>query len=878
MRPARLPAALLAAALVLIAGWRLEADVSPVPALPIHVEEPAGIGPAIVPKVSALPPRARVQWPAFDGDAFWVALPDGPGGGLTPTDVRAQYVSWILEALGAAPGEVTLLDPPAGVPQPVASPRALVHLAATHVDSVPALARTHTKRMLAALEGANDPEADRLFEAIEGRSRAAALADLARREIRYSFYQTVNGVPVEFAIVAASRWDGRTVNGLRGSVLTKWKVVNSASLSAADAVKAALQTVGKRPGLAEVARDERAPEPALVMLPYGRDDAGRAQLRHAYRVHLAGRFRGIHLVLLAWIDTADGSLLKLKPLLSAAAATGLVWRRDPREAAQPASFAVDPAQGGVYTLQRATELFQLHLGSGTSSPLDVSLPAGGSATANFDQAPINDATGALCGTNKAFQQVHTFATLSRFRDQILAQGMSTPYPPFGGLAVFVEAPDAGCNSWSSANTVMFGFCAGTPPSGCPGPQLNFAHDVTMLAHELGHTVTKRLMEYRRVDECPMCPVGPGLGALEDLADFWASHLTWTNCIAGWIGQNTGGSGQGLDCARHDQGAGFPRKLDLPADRFPDKRIDATVGSASNPCVPTASIYCNGQIGAAALWDARLGLRSRSPLLGVPEFGTHTQAALRNLIVTPDLDQSSATDLKIYRLLQGILLELTNEYASTSGASLTNKVLAGFARVGLFLAPYQCLATSGSIQAGSPTGPAASPCAPGSAADAVIDVDDRDASNDPVIFGVKYRQSDYIRTTGRIPRFDVWTGARYRFDLTTGKVDLSGTAPCHKAFIVELSTKPNFPIGATFSSGWRAVASTTSSNPNACQGSWTPTSANIPRDVVGTAVYYRVRTRPGAGGAELVSTEPGGGIVGEIPPPFVLVTADGRPPY
>ena len=856
-------------ALGLAIDWRVAE--SQIQAPPRAVDEPIARGPAVAPKPSALPPNTRVQWPAFDGEAFWVALPDAPRSALTSDEVRSQYVIPLLDALGAAPGEVVLSDPPAGVPQPIASPSTLVRLAEEQVGVVPALARTHTKRMLAALAGANDPEADRLFEATEGRTRTAALADLERREIRYAFAQTVTGVPIEFAIVVASRWDGRTVNSIRGSVLMKWTVINSPSLTVADAMKAAVQLVGARSGFTAVTRDTRAPDPALVLLPYGRDDAGRARLRYAYRIHVAGRSGGIPLVLLAWIDAANGSLLKLKPLLNAAAATGFVWRRDPRDPPTPASFEVDPAQSGVYTLQRANDLFQLHVGDDTTSPLDVSVPAGASGTADFAQPPINDNVAALCGTNKAFQQVHAFATLSRLRDRILAQGMYEPYPPFGGLAAFVEAPSAGCNSWASVYMVMFGSCAGTSPSGCPGPQLNFAHDVTLLAHELGHTVTKRLMEYRYLDECPpTCAVGPGLNALEDLADFWASHLTWTNCIAGWIGQNSGGAGLGLNCDRHDQGSGFPRKLDLPADRFPDKRIDTTVGSAANPCgVASPNIYCNGQIGAAALWDARLGLRSRSPLLGVPEFGARVQTALRRLIVTPDLEQSSYTDLGVYRVLQGILLELVTDYASSSGASFSNKVLAGFARAGLFLAAYQCLAAA----------PNEATCPPGAPADAVIDVDDRITSNDPVIFGVQYRQTDYILPTGRTPRFDVWTGPRYRVDLTTGKVALSGTAPCHKAFMVELSTKPTFPSGATYSSGWRAVASTTSNNPNACQGSWTPSSAKIPRSVIGSKVYYRVRTRAGGGGGtELVSTRPGAGIIGEIPPPFVVVTADGLPPY
>jgi hypothetical protein len=865
-----MPAAWLRAGLLLWlsvigAGCRSEPGVVPAPTLPTAIDEPVSPGPPIVPKTGALAPTTRVQWPAFDGDSFWVDLPDAPQATATPADVRIRYVAPLLDALGVAPGEVTLLDPRDGIPQPTGSAAALVRIAAARVDRTPALLRPGTRRMLDAFAGKSDPDADKVLERAEGRTRAAALADLGRRAILYAFPQVVNGVPVEYAHVLASRWEGRSVNGVRGSVLTKWTVVNTTSLSATDALQAAVKAVGRQPHVTAVVPDDRLSRPAIVLLPYGRDASGRAQLRHAYRVHLTARFSGIPAPFVAWIDAGDGALLKLKPMLSAVAATGLAWERDPRDPPVAMTFDVDTAQDGVYTLQEKDAFFRLDLTGDGYNAEDVSILASSASAANFDQPAINNPAAAVCGTNKKFQQVHAFATLARLRGEILAQGMYEPYPPFGGLLARVEYASAGCNSWASVNQVSFGFCQGTPSAGCPGPQWSFAHDATLLAHELGHTATKRLMEYRSLDG----QTGPGLGALEDLADFWAAHLTWTNCIGGWVGANNGGAGQGLNCVHHDEGSGFPRRLGLPADRFPDKRIGGS--SSTNPCKPAdpttqPNVYCNGQIAAAALWDARLGVRSRSPLLGVPEFGVRVQAALRNLIVSEELDQSNLGDVKVYRLLQGILLELAKEYASSSSASMANKVLAGFARAGLFLAPYQCLAK-----------PATPACAPGHPADAIIDLDDRSTANDPVIAGVKYRQSDYIGPASLAPTFHVWTGARYHLKLTTGKVDLTGTAPCHKQFMVEISTSPQFPAGQTSSSGWKNV-STSSNLPTACHGTWTPPKAKIPRDTPGTQIYYRARTRSSAQSPELISTEPGAGIVGAIPPPFALVTADGLPEF
>jgi hypothetical protein len=875
-----MPAALLRALLLVLLVSTAAACRSTPPSVssrvgPAAIDEPVAVGPRVTPNASLLPPDARVEWPAFDGDSFWVSLPDTAEAAATPAEVRARYVTPFLGALGIKPDQVSLVDPPAGIEQPAGSPDALVNIAAARAARTPALARPGTGRVVAALQGKGDPAADAMFERAEGRTRAAALADLGRREVMYPFLQVVNGVPVEYTAVLASRREGRSVHALRGAVLAHWTVVNAPTMKAADGLRAAIEAVGRQPGLTGIAENARAARAALVLLPYGRDGSGRVRLHHSYRVNLTGDFEGLTAPIIAWVDAHDLALLKLRVALNPVAATGLMWARDPRDPVESAAFDVDaPSAVNGFTLTRSGTFNRLDFRGDNAHNNNDEVSISGTGAANFAQPPDNDAVAARCGANKKFQQIHVFATLSRLHHEVLAQGIYAPYPQWGGFTVSVEHKRSGtstlprCSSWAGINVIQLGACEGYTSAACPdavvsdllNAQLNHAHDVTMVAHEFGHTVTEQLTSDRPPDWCgaQVCPYRGGLRAVHELADFWAAHFTWTNCIGGWVGKNVTGLNRGRDCDPwHHPDWALPRKLSLPDDRFPEVRT----------ATATCSDYCEGQTAGAALWEARLGARSRSPLLGVPEFGVRLQAALRNLVVSAELNDASVNAVKIYRLHQGVLRELAAEYASSSNASLTQEILSGFARAGIFLAPYDCVTTAAA---------SATTCRRGAPADAVIDVDDRNPGNDPVIAGVRYRQTDYLSPASAPPTFQVWTGPRYRLDLSSGAVNTSGTARCHKEFIVELSADPAFPATTTVSSGWKTV-STTASSQSACQGVWTPT-ARLPNLPVGTKLYYRARTRKGAGALELVSTQPGAGLIGAIPPPFLLLTADGLPEF
>jgi len=49
---------------------------------------------------TALPADARAQFPAYDGDAFFVTLPARPAGSVSSTEVLTNIITPILKAVG----------------------------------------------------------------------------------------------------------------------------------------------------------------------------------------------------------------------------------------------------------------------------------------------------------------------------------------------------------------------------------------------------------------------------------------------------------------------------------------------------------------------------------------------------------------------------------------------------------------------------------------------------------------------------------------------------------------------------------------------------------------------------------------------------------
>lgn len=412
--------------------------------------------------------------------------------------------------------------------------------------------------------------------------------------------------------------------------------------------------------------------------------------------------------------------------------------------------------------------------------LDVSIPdssGGSSATfANFNQAPLNDTAQALCssGTNKAFQQINFFGAIYNYYSNALALAIFTPFPKLGGTSASAAtpwSPRVEMAGYCNANASMtYGACDGYFNAACPNYTtgtfagtnfMNFAHDNTVIAHELAHSITPRFTNSRPSDWCgaPSCAVPVGWGTFHDLADFWADHFEGTNCTAGWVAKNLGGVNNSLNCSpSNNEGGGLPRlhivttpfSPATPGDHFPEHRAVAS------------GDYAEGQIGSAALWQVRVGMRSKCRPSGVPQFGVRYARALKDTGFFGSAPPS--TDIGIFRYLYDLERALVDQWATSgspmgppafahNGPHTTSKVTGGFARTGVFLVPYQCI--DGDAGTSDPLF-----CPSGdNGGDAVIDIDDNTPGDDLVAPGVPGSQPevDFLQLGGPAPTFHVWTG-------------------------------------------------------------------------------------------------------------------------
>jgi len=480
-------------------------------------------------------------------------------------------------------------------------------------------------------------------------------------------------------------------------------------------------------------------------------------------------------------------------------------------------------------------------------------------------------------------------------------GVYTPFPKLGGTST--DSPDpwnpeievAGyCNAHAS---MKFGACDAYFNPACPNfsvggnnqlNYMNFAHDKTVIAHEIGHTITPRLTHARPSDWCGAgtCSVPVGWISFHDLADAWAAHFESTNCTGGWVGKNQAGVDASLNCLNHYDAA-FPRLHDVPTplnpsqpgDHFPEQPIYSPF---------TTGGYINGQIAAAALWKIRLGMRSKCRSSGVMQYAVRFTRALKNAGFTGSVSGLNHTGL--YKALYDLELEMVDQWAISgspggppafnhNGPHTTNKVTAGFAKAGLFLTPYQCLD-------GDPTtgDPGFCPVAAGgeNGGDAVIDIDDNDTADDLILSGVAHPEVDFLELGGDAPTFHVWTGPRYKLDALNGDGTFHNPALCNTKFRVEVSTDETFSVGTTtFNSPWIDVDTdpTTPGNPE-CYGTWTPTALEwdaLQDDGELSFLYYRARTRDSSDGNERVSTEPGNGLW-SVSPSYAVLTTDGQSEY
>lgn len=835
---------------------------------------------ALVPPVLPnVPVGMRVSAANTNVQRVFMKMKALPQPAQSPEEVMDRAIVPVLAAVQFAPGRAGFSMPPRGVVQRPATLSGALELMEQEFTGDPQRLRRTTLPMLDLLRGRQAPrlDLDRDLQLITGRTLDQTRLEFERPDVEYVYRQMVGDVPIEHVALTASRRDGQSVSTVRGAVIHRHSITNQRPAAGADAFEMGQRALKKHTGVAGQAR-QRGSEPVLVLFPYGNDAQDGVALRYAWRMALRAPLEGREQSFLVWVDAETGDSLKIESLTSEIVAKGSSWQRDPGSGSGTVrTFEVDPAVPSGYRLQLASVAQRVdYLGDkDTDNDLEISSTDKGSdaGLANFDQSPINAHATAVCAhqENTEFQQVNLFALLVQNRDIALNNGLNDfppePWAPALGLSL--------CNSWS---TMSFGSCQGYREKACPNwvsptnssskdNYINFAHDASIVAHEVGHAAVAHLGVDRPKDWCPSppCPVPVGFAAVHDLADAWADHVVNTNCVGGWVAKNIGGVDASKDCATHREDHTLPRRHELPGDRFPERRHEGHTLEVD---------YVNMQIAAAVLWELREGMRSKEGALGETQYFKRLIGAIRGTGLSGAT--VSSNDLGIYDLFQELELELTEQWANTSvddgGNFTTNEVAAAFARAGLFMVPPECLDDD-------PTTTHSSGCSQSdNGADAVIDVDDNDPMDGPLVDGVRRADSDYLKRGGPPPVFHVWTGPRFRF--VGGKATFPASAPCNTAFMVEVSIDPGFPTERTQRSEWTDVPVTSTLAAKAeCHGTWSPTSAQwaqLQNDASVGRLYYRATTRDATQGNLRLSTQPLAGLWA-VNPPFAVLTPDGIGP-
>jgi hypothetical protein len=866
--------------------YRLRRDLSPdeVP----DIEVPPRLGRIPLARNPALLPQgARGDLPAFDGDPFFVSLPAREETNVSARVILTTLIEPTLRAMGFTRGVNALLLPPdPGVNFPRGNLDGLAQALKFEYDNNPRIAGPQTSNMLNVFLGITQPNTniDSALLMGEGMTFAQFKAGIERLEIQYPFQQQDGGVPIEHTMLVASRWEGQSVTTIFGTLFNFYAISNRVVIVESNAVAAGIQALGRARGIEQVTCITAEDGPHLLLLPYGANPAGITQMRYVWRMVLradtvvgSSSFR-------LWLDAETGQILKMNMGLDFVSARGVVANRDPGRGTANATFQVDPAAGGQYVLSLAGAYNRVDYLNDGYDALDVSISSsmnGSSGSlANFNQAPLNDMAQGICmdGTNPGFQQVNLFATISRGRSVALSLGVWTPYP-IAPLTPNIQVT-GNCNANDDLN---FFVCAGYTDPNCPdfvgaNSGLNNALDNTVVSHEMGHTIQERLCEDRPSDWCgvPGCAISVSWQPLHDLADAWADHLESCNCEGGWAAKNTGGLDNSLYCANHNE-AGFGPRFHWvdqqfnpasPNDHFPEHR--ALPGAGNND-------YSDMQIATAALWQVRLGMRSKCRPSGTPQYAIRWARALKNTGLTGM--SPGDTDTGIYRFLYDLEQKMMDQWATAgspggppafrhNGAHTANKVAAGFARTGVFLIPFTQLDGD--------------PADPDNGGDAVIDITDNEPGDDYVVNGCPHAENDFLRVGGPAPTFHVWTGPRYKLDGAGGAATFNNPSPCNTKFRVEVSTSETFAAGpGTITSAFFNVDTNpaTAGSPEG-YGTWTPTNAEwtaLQAGGAGSRIYYRARTRRADDTNERLSTLPGNGVW-TVPPPYAVITANGMSDY
>src|SRR4030095_15195474 len=474
-----------------------------------------------------------------------------------------------------------------------------------------------------------------------------------------------------------------------------------------------------------------------------------------------------------WIDAETGKILQLLPnFFFSDNAKGLVFNPDPNAGTTVMTFEVDGPSGGKYKLKKTGYMTMANSGAdGTTGVVEITDDMSG--TANFDQSPINGTVVekvSQTNYNGLFQQVNVYGHTFNERRYYEIIGSE----PFGTVNITVNQ-----GGEDNAHPNSFFTCSGTltGATGC-GNIYNTAIDATVVAHEFGHVLNG--MQY-----------GVGGGSMsgsinEGMADFWACTTFNLTMVAAWTAHN---------CAGPTQGGWLPRQMES-LDVYPEHK---NLTDASNEG------HSSGQMIAWAMWSARFGMLDAMGF-GKLSIDLNTIKGMTSAGVGVLND---GTDKAVHDYMLDLLKQIAPLYSSSR---LIHKLLAGYARAGIFLTPK----------------------------DAIIDID----------------HSYLNRTSAAGPTFTVWTGRDYTF---SGSTVSTASPPFNTQFMIEVANNETFTTNLV-SSGWLGGVTSGAGG----TATWTLPAGDWATLKPADFLFYRVTTKDGGGADLRHSWHPGNGCAVNVP--------------
>jgi hypothetical protein len=586
----------------------------------------------------------------------------------------------------------------------------------------------------------------------------------------YRFDQYFNEVLIDNTGLSFVIRSENSVVSLQGRFFNDVKPANRNAMPFPAAMKRAIVQIKNENKYENVTGDETG---TMVLLPVGEG------FKYAWKSKITAD--GPYLV---WIDAETGAVLQLVPdFFFSDNAKGLVFYPDPNTGTKEMTFEVDPSSGGKYTLNLAGVLTMTNKGADGTTGI-VTVNDDGSGTANFNVAPINGLVVERTnqkGYNGLFQQVNVYAHIFNERRYYMLLGSQT-FP-----VINASFNNPGGNSFCCPPSYYIGTATVSSSTSC-SDVFNAAIDATVIAHEFGHFLNG--LQYK---------VGGGsmTSAInEGLADFWALTNFNTDTFGGWWGHN---------CPTPVQSGFVPRQSE-PLDVFPHHNSQPGASDEAHSA---------GQIISWALWSSRQGMNDAMDL-GTLLINFTVIEAMTSAGISVNIDGSDESIRDSYR---NLLQQLAPQYQQSR---MVHKLLAGFARAGIFL----------------------------SQKDALIDIDH------------SYLNSN--SATG--PTFTIWTGEDYTF---TGETVNTSNHPYNTQFLVEVANDEAFTVNLV-NSGW-----TSGVTPG--QGgfaTWTLPAANWNTLKTADAIFFRVTTKDSDGSNVRQSWNPGNGFLNNVPAGKAAINSTG----